>query len=477
MSNIAMLSVHTSPLAALGGKETGGMNVYVRDLSQALARLGHNVDVFTRWQDPDVPRVTQFAPGVRVIQIEAGPRGPYDKNDVYNHLDQFVKNVELFRRCDGGRDYDIIHAHYWLSGAVGVKLRKRWQREQGHRVPLLMMYHTLGKLKNGVAQTPKEQEVATRIAVEEQLVQQADLLIAPTPTERGYLAWEYHAPFGRIKVEPCGVDTAMFRPAASGEQQAARARLGLCPHAPYALFVGRIERLKGVETLLRAIHALKQGGDEVGNKVKLLIVGGDLDPSKQALDDEMNRLHQLAATLGICDRVAFLGAQPQERLRDYYIAADVALMPSRYESFGMVAVEAMASGTPVIASRVGGLAYTVRDGETGYLLPHDDVRAWADKLRLVFADPDLRQRLGEQASAQAQQFAWPNIAARIDALYRDAPRDEPSPKPTLRQRVQSAAGCLLDALPVSALTLPRPLVGGMVDCRLTSPRLREVRRG
>lgn len=467
MSNIAMLSVHTSPLAALGGKETGGMNVYVRDLSRTLAELGHTVDVFTRWQDPDMPMITKFAPAVRVVQIEAGPRAAYDKNRVYDHLDQFVRNVELFRRCEGDLRYDIIHAHYWLSGVAGVKLRKLWQREQNQNVPLLQMFHTLGKLKNGVAQTPREFEVANRIASEEQLVRQVDMLVAPTPTERGHLAWEYNAPFGKIRIVPCGVDTDMFRPASAGEREAARARLGLSPDAQYALFVGRIERLKGIETLIRAIDRLKRCGDCIGDNVKLLIVGGDLDDSKQALDDEMTRLHWLAAELNVCDRIAFLGAQPQEQLRDYYIAADVALMPSRYESFGMVAVEAMASGTPVIASRVGGLAHTVTDGETGYLLPHDDVAAWANKIRLVLSDDHLRQRLGEQAAAQAQQFAWPHIARQIDNLYREAMRGEAIRKPSLRRRVQDAAGCLLDTLPVAALTRPRAVAGAMDwACRL-----------
>ncbi len=465
MSNIAMLSVHTSPLAALGGKETGGMNVYVRDLSRSLAALGHTVDVFTRWQDPDVPMVTRFVPGVRVIQIEAGPRAAYDKNRVYDHLDQFVKGVELFRRCDGNPDYDIIHAHYWLSGAAGVKLRKRWQWQQGKHVPLLQMFHTLGKLKNGIAQTPQELEVANRIAVEEQLVKQVDMLVAPTPTERGHLAWEYNAPFGKIRIVPCGVDTAMFRPAAAGEREAARARLGLSQSARYALFVGRIERLKGIETLIRAVDELKRNADAVGDNIKLLIVGGDLDPSKQTTDDEMTRMHWLAAELNVCDRITFLGAQPQERLRDYYIAADVTLMPSRYESFGMVAVEAMASGTPVIASRVGGLAHTVHDGETGYLLPHDDVRAWAGKLRLILSDDALRQRLGQQATLQAQQFAWPHVATQIDTLYREALQGEALRKPSLRRLVSDAAGCLLDSLPVSALVQRRAIAAGDLSCR------------
>jgi D-inositol-3-phosphate glycosyltransferase len=464
MSNIAMLSVHTSPLAALGGKETGGMNVYVRDLSRALAALGHSVDVFTRWQDPEASLVTKLVPGVRVIQIGAGPHTPYDKNHVYDHLDQFVKGVEQFRQCDSNRSYDIIHAHYWLSGAVGMKLRKRWQRQQNKRVPLLQMFHTLGKLKNGIAQTPQELEVANRIVVEEQLVRQADMLIAPTPTERGYLAWEYNAPFGKIRIVPCGVDTAMFRPAAAGEREAARDHLSLSRTARYALFVGRIERLKGIETLIRAVDNLKRSADTVGDNIKLLIIGGDLDDSKQTIDDEMTRLHYLAAELDVCDRIAFLGAQPQERLRDYYIAADVVLMPSRYESFGMVAVEAMASGTPVIAARVGGLAHTVQDGETGYLLPHDDVPAWAGKLRLILSNDALRQRLGQQAAIQAQQFAWPYIATEIDTLYREALRGDAMRKPSLRRRVQDAAGCLLDSLPVPTLAQPRLVVAGDLSC-------------
>jgi len=415
MARVAMLSVHTSPLAALGGKETGGMNVYVRDLSKELAKLGHEVDIFTRWQDSSQPQITQFVPGVRVIQIEAGPRGAYDKNKVYNHLDQFVAGVEALRLAEGG-DYDVIHAHYWLSGLVGIRLREKWLRA-GRRVPVLQMFHTLGKLKNGVAQTVQEREVDQRIRGEEEVVRQVDRLIAPTPTEKAHLIWYYGASSKKVRTVPCGVDTEMFHPMTAAERRAARRRLDVSSIARYALFVGRIEPLKGVETLLRAVHKLAETEDAVGEMVKLLVVGGDVATSKAVLDAEMLRLQYLAADLGICDRISFVGAQPQEKLRDYYASADVVLMPSRYESFGMVAVEAMASGTPVIASRVGGLAYTVRDGQTGYLLAHDDVNAWAEAIHRVLDSPLLRAELGQQASSHAHLYAWAQIAMRIDALY------------------------------------------------------------
>ena len=403
MCRIAMISMHTCPLATLGGKETGGMNVYVRELSRELGRQGKQVDVFTRAQDPTIAPVRDLAPGVRVIHIAAGPVAPADKNDLVGHVDEFITGIEAFRRAEE-IEYDVVHAHYWLSGLAGRQLANRW------RVPLVAMFHTLGKLKNQVAKSEAERDTDGRIAIETTVMQEADQLIAATPTERAQMAWLYGAPKERVTVIPCGVDGRLFHPR---DQAAAQARLDL-PAGRLLLFVGRIERLKGIDTLLEAAAQLVATGGH--DDLRVLIVGGDIE-SNRANNPELHRLQALSQELGLADRVDFLGSQSQAELPHYYAAADVTIMPSHYESFGMVALESMACGTPVIASRVGGLAALVKDGETGYLVPAESPDALADRIRTLLADEELRRRLGAQAACYAQQYRWPHIAARITTVY------------------------------------------------------------
>ena len=249
---------------------------------------------------------------------------PYDKNAIYGRLDEFVAGVEAFRREEGIR-YDLIHAHYWLSGVAGEKLAQRWG------VPLTQMFHTLGQMKNDVAKAPRDREIALRIEEETRLVDVADRIIAPTSTERAQLAWYYGADPEKISVIPCGVDTRLFRPR---DQEAARHRLNL-PGGRLLLFVGRIERLKGIDTLLEATALLvaRPGYEDL----RVLIVGGDLESTTD--NPEQQRVRQLACDLGVAGRVDFLGAQSQAELAYFYAAADLTIMPSHYESFGMVALE------------------------------------------------------------------------------------------------------------------------------------------
>lgn len=403
MCRIAMLSVHTCPLATLGGKETGGMNVYVRELSRELGRQGKHIDIFTRAQDPTIAPVRNLAPNVRVIHIPTGPVAPMDKNALVEYLDEFVANVEAFRRAEE-ITYDLVHAHYWLSGVAGRQLADRWG------VPLLAMFHTLGKLKNQVAKTAGDRDTDRRIALEGDVMQWADTIIAATPLERAQMTWLYGAPRDRITVIPCGVDGRLFYPR---NQHDAHARLEL-PCGRLLLFVGRIERLKGIDTLLEAAAQLvAEGGHD---DLRVLIVGGDIE-SNCADNPELRRVQVLTKTLGIQDRVDFLGSQPQAELPYYYAAADLTIMPSHYESFGMVALESMACGTPVIASRVGGLASLVRDGETGYLVPAEDPAELAARIRTLLADDALRLRLGAQAADYAHQYRWPRITAQVIDLY------------------------------------------------------------
>jgi D-inositol-3-phosphate glycosyltransferase len=396
---VAVLSVHTCPLAAPGGKETGGMNVYVREVARELSRMRMRADIFTRSQNRAIPRVVTLAEGVRVVHLAAGPEAPMPRERVYDHLEEFVDGVEAFR-IGAGVDYDLIHAHYWLSGAVGLELRRRWG------VPLVQMFHTLGRLKNDASRHGADREPDVRIAEEARIVGAADRLIAATVIERAYLANHYGADPGRIAVVPCGVDTELFTP---GDQPAARAALRL-DDAPRLLYVGRQTPIKGLATLLDAMARLRAAG----SGVRLSIVGGDAD---EPLDGHEAALRERLGRLALGDAVTFVGAQPQDALPAWYVAADATVLPSYYESFGMVALEAMACGSPVVASRVGGLQTTVRDGVTGLLVPEHDPAALADALGRLLGDEDLRWRLGREGVRWAAQHRWPCVAEAVCREY------------------------------------------------------------
>jgi len=396
--SVAVLSVHTCPLAALGGKETGGMNVYVRELARELARMRVTADIFTRSQNPSIPRVSLIGDGVRVVHLPAGPEAPMAREKVHDHLDEFVDGVEAFRMAHG--DYDLIHGHYWLSGAVGLTLRERWG------VPLVQMFHTLGRLKNDATRNGAEREPDLRIAEETRIVGAADRIVAATAVERAHLVRHYGAEASRIAVIPCGVDTELFAP---GDQGAARAALGLDAR-PRLLYVGRLAPIKGLETLLDGMAQLRAAG----SRAQLCIVGGDAD---EPLNGHEGELRARLSRLDLRDTVTFVGAQPQERLRVWYVAADATVLPSYYESFGMVALEAMACGSPVVASRVGGLQTTVRDGVTGVLVPDHDPAVLADTLARVLDDADLRWRLGREGVRWAAQHRWPCVAEAVCREY------------------------------------------------------------
>lgn len=405
---IAMMSVHTCPLATLGGKKTGGMNVYVRELSAELGRRGIEVDVFTRSQDPCVPHVNDSGLGVnaRVIHVPAGPEKPLPTHDIYPYLPEFVENVLAFAESEN-LVYDILHSHYWLSGWVAQALRQRWN------APIFQMFHTLGLMKNRIATDPSQYEPDLRIKTERDVIRAADFLIAATPAERIQLMWLYGADMRKIHVIPPGVDVEHFCPIPRSEAQDV---IGLPKGNRLVLFVGRIEPLKGVDTLLRAIAILKKDQRSFSDDLCLAIIGGDLG-GPEADDAEMQRLRQLREELGLGEFVAFLGSKSQATLQYYYSAAEAVVMPSHYESFGMVALEAMACGTPVVASEVGGLAYLVQDGVTGFHVPDRDPEELAGKICLLLENDDLHREMSSAAVQSAQRYAWPRITAQIEKLY------------------------------------------------------------
>ncbi|MBN1991741.1 MAG: glycosyltransferase [Anaerolineae bacterium] len=410
IQRIAMLSVHTCPLAMLGGKETGGMNVYVRDLSKALSRRGIYVDVYTRSQNTTSARVSNsLAERGRVIHVKAGPEHPYNKNLVYDHLDEFVRGVKAQVEADR-LAYDLIYSHYWLSGIAAAALRQTWD------IPIVQMFHTLAEMKNRVAQSPAEREPARRVDCEGEVMRLADRLIAATPLEKNQMTWLYGAPSDKINIVPPGVDLERFQPLDRAE---ARRYIGIPPDHQMILFVGRIQPLKGIDILMRALALVKQRDPAIAQNICVTIIGGDPNPDAETEKVELERLESLRAELGISDLVTFLGAKDQDTLVYYYSAAEMVVMPSHYESFGMVALEAMACGTPIIASDVGGLSFSIEDGFNGYLVPGRNPQALADKIVMLLKYPILREQFGEQARAWVSRYSWVDIADELLDVFAD----------------------------------------------------------
>jgi D-inositol-3-phosphate glycosyltransferase len=404
---VAMLSVHTCPLALLGGKKTGGMNVYVRDFSRELGRQGIQVDVFTRSQDDCQPMIKHdLGYGGRVIHIPAGPEKPLPPTEVGKYLDEFVEGTVQFAQREAAH-YDLIHSHYWLSGLVAEKLRQRWGA-----IPIIQMFHTLGHMKNRVAQSTTERVPQARIDGEKHVVEIADRIIAATPAEEAQLNWLYEADMSKVAIVPPGVDLERFTPI---PQAVAKERVGIPPHHQNIMFVGRIEPLKGVDTLLQAMAMIQHRYPDLVENVCVAIIGGD--PWAESPDAEMARLQSLRAQLDIHDLVTFLGAQDQDILPNYYAAAEMVIMPSHYESFGMVALEAMAMGRPVIASEVGGLAFLVKDGENGFHVPSRDPEALAARIYELLTNQGCRRDLGRAAREDARNYAWPKIVQRMLRIY------------------------------------------------------------
>ena len=376
------------------------MNVYVRELSRALGARGVSVDIFTRRQTSDVADVVEYSPGARVVHVDAGPHRHIDKYDVLDYLPDFACAVQRFRALTGA-SYDLIHSHYWLSGRLALRFADRWG------VPLVSTFHTLAQLKNRVAESAAEREQSVRYEIERRTMAGSDRIVALTAVDRQQMVRHYGA-LARMAVIPGGVDLARFRPI---ERAEARRALGLDGSSKMLLFVGRIQRLKGLEVLLRAFARMSDPD------TRLVVVGGQRGTGQESR--EISRLQHLAAKLNVADRTSFVGAVSHEQLPLYYSSADITVMPSSYESFGLVAVESLACGTPVVATRVGGLTSIVRDGETGLLVPWRDADLFASTLRRVLEDEPLRRHLARQARESVLGYGWDRIADEHLALYED----------------------------------------------------------
>jgi D-inositol-3-phosphate glycosyltransferase len=405
-----MLSVHSSPLARLGGKEAGGMNTYVRALAAELGQRGHTVDIFTRRHDTTSPEVLPLAPGVRLIHLEAGPPAPYDKNRILDHLPDLEHGAQ---RHAQRRAYHLIHSHYWVSGELALRLRRAW------RVPVVQMFHTLGALKNRVARGAEEAETTQRIAIERRLLHSVDAVVAATRIDREHMLSSYDAPPERIVIIPPGVDLRHFRPLNPDARATQRARLGVSPDTYMLLWVGRVEPLKGLDSLIEALALLVAQRPALRERVRVLLVGGEPEERAAAWNSEQRRLDGLRQQHGVAPLVRFVGAQPHADLPALYAAADLFVMPSHYESFGMAALEALACGTPVVASDVGGLRILIEHGRSGGLVPPTDAAALAAQLDTLLHDEEQRAALRGGSLERAAAYGWAQIAARLETLSQE----------------------------------------------------------
>ncbi|HSM23574.1 MAG TPA: glycosyltransferase [Anaerolineaceae bacterium] len=409
MINVAMISYHTCPLATLGGKDTGGMNVYVHQLTRTLGKLGVRVDVFTRSQDEHVPHVLHdLGYHNRVVHIPAGPEVPLPKAELERYIPKFVNGIQSFTEYKNIK-YDLIHSHYWMSGIAAIELSECWN------IPFINMFHTLGHMKNRIAKSPNEIEGEYRVLGEKKVIAKAEKIIAATLAEKSQLEFLYDTPSSKISVIPPGVDIRHFYPIPKDE---AKEVVGVPEDTHLILFVGRIEPLKGIDNLIQAISMIQKNGDLKCCPHSLVIIGGEPEAKPEEMNAEMARLQDMVENLGIENFVIFLGKQDQQMLPYYYSAAEVVVMPSHYESFGMVALESMACGTPVIASQVGGLAFLVRDGETGFVVPGNDPKKLSNRLVDLIRNKELRNKLGAKSTEYAQLYSWENISSKIIEVYR-----------------------------------------------------------
>jgi D-inositol-3-phosphate glycosyltransferase len=402
-----MISLHTSPLDQPGTGDAGGMNVYVIELSRRLAQQGIEVDIFTRATSSALPTVVEAADGVLVHNIHAGPFEGLTKGELPGQMCVFAREVLRAEAAQPLGHYDAVHSHYWLSGQVGALARDRWG------VPLVHSMHTMAKVKNDALAAGDTPEPIARIIGEEQVVEAADMLIANTDLEAKQLINLYDADPGRVEVVHPGVDLNVFRPF---DKARARGDLGLPADANVLLFAGRLQPLKGPDVLLRAVAELLRQTPALRSRIVVPVVGG---PSGSGLEHPES-LAQLSTELGLDDVVRFVPPVAQQDLARWCAAATLVAVPSYNESFGLVAAEAQATGTPVVAAAVGGLTTVVRDGHSGLLVDGHEAREWAAALRRVIEDDDLRILLEGGALEQARQFAWEKTAARSLDVYERA---------------------------------------------------------
>ncbi|MCH2517227.1 MAG: glycosyltransferase [Dehalococcoidia bacterium] len=393
VNRVAFISFHACPLASPGEGKSGGMNVYARQLALALGNAGVHVDIFTRDHTESESKITEIAPGVRVIHLPGGP-AETALDGLFPHLPEFSQALLEFQ-IETGLTYQAVHSHYWLSGWVGQQMATEW------RAPHILTFHTLSLIK--MQSRAGESEPATRQQVEKELMASADHIVAFSPHERDAMVRLYQADATRIGLIPCGVDLSLFRPL---DQQEVREKLGLNGEK-VLLYVGRIEPLKGLELLLHTAAQL-----QTFEQIRVLVVGGGV-----GRDQEIDRLRELAKSLNVDKVFDFIGRVDQQDLPLYYNAADVCVVPSFYESFGLAALESMACGTPVVATRAGGLSTIIQHGRTGYLKAWRCPEAFASSLEMIISSRNLQHSMGLAARRRAEGLSWDNVAGQIAGVY------------------------------------------------------------
>jgi phosphoheptose isomerase len=399
---IAFVSEHASPLALLGGADAGGQNVYVDKLARYLTTIGYEVDIFTRWDDPTRHEIVELAPGIRVIHVKAGPVRTFPKEELLPHMHEFITNVKKFVHREGTL-YDLVHAHFFMSGMVALELKLLFG------IPFVITFHALGKVRR-VHQRGADGFSDERFAIEERIIREANMIIAECPQDEDDLRTLYGAPKDRITIIPCGFDPQEFYPI---EKRFARDQLGFDQHEQIILQLGRMVPRKGIDTVIEALYLLST---TYRKRVRLVIVGGE-----STLEDspEVKRLRLLTEKLGLSARVSFMGPQSREKLKYFYNASDVFVSTPWYEPFGITPLEAGACGVPTVASRVGGIKYSIVDGETGILVAPKYPRALAEALQRLLTDGPLYARMKENALRRVEKhFTWDNVARQMDDVYR-----------------------------------------------------------
>jgi len=406
-TRIAFLSEHASPIAALGGADAGGQNVYVNELSRNLARRGYAIDVYTRREYPSTPEIVEMEPGVRVVHLKAGPVKPRAKDELWPFMPAFRNSLLRFMERDEIH-YDLIHSNFWMSGWVATELRRR------SGIPVVHIFHAMGKTKRRHQQRV-DTSPGNRIKTELDVIAGVDKIIAQCPNERTELIDDYGADPSKIALIPSAVNTSIFHPMARAE---ARQKIGLEAGKKVIVYVGRLLPRKDIRNIVRALAVYIRQSEHSQEAPILMVVGGESENPDPIATPEIDELQKLARELGVSKHVCFAGKRQPELLRYYYSAADVVVTTPWYEPFGLTPLEAMACGRPVIGSAVGGITFTIKNGETGLLVPPRDPEALAASLQRLLGQPELCRRMGVAARKRVErEFSWPIVAMRTGALY------------------------------------------------------------
>jgi D-inositol-3-phosphate glycosyltransferase len=403
MKKIAFISEHASPLATIGGTDSGGQNVYVAQLAKELIKKGYSIDIYTRWEHSHAPELVEWEPNLRVVHIEAGPKQALPKEELWGYMPDFLSNMNAFMASQG-LEYDLIHANFWMSGWVAMELKKKLQ------VPYIITFHALGHIRK-LHQKENDRFPAERCEMERQIAEQADKVIAECPQDKEDLIEYYGCDASKIEIAACGFSKEEFFPVATNE---AKERLGFAADEHILLQLGRMVPRKGVETVVRALSYLNMPD----TKIRLVIVGGEKETPDFDDDSETTRLYRLAKELHVDHMVHFAGRRDRDQLKYYYSAADVFITTPWYEPFGITPLEAMACGTPVIGSEVGGIKYSVVDGKTGLLIPPKDPETLAERIRLLINNPNIRAAMSAAALERVNRhFTWSKVASDIHTIY------------------------------------------------------------